>query len=459
MTDRTCRFITLGCKANQYDTQIVREALTGAGFREARSGESAELCVVNTCTVTHQADADGRYFIRRLARDNPGTRIVVMGCYAARDPQLLRGLPGVAAVIEHPERIAEALRPFGVARVPRGISRFAGHHRGFVKVQDGCILHCTFCIIPQVRPSLRSRSPEDIEAEVRRLVSAGYREVVLTGIHLGHYGVEFSKGRPRREWCRLSHLVRRLVQIPGEWRLRLSSLETTEVTDELIDVLANEARVCPHLHLCLQSGSDAVLRAMRRRYCVAGFLRRVEQIRNRLDQPAVTTDIIVGFPGETERDFAATLRAGEQAGFSKIHVFPFSPRSGTAAATMPGQLAPGLIRQRKTRLAALESELAARYYRSLVGRSLQVLVERFSEADPSTAAGTTCRYVPVRFSARPDEEGTLLSLRVIEAMATQLIGEREDRISERGHVGLPSLPVLNRTPSQVAREQQGACHA
>ncbi|MBI3462259.1 MAG: tRNA (N(6)-L-threonylcarbamoyladenosine(37)-C(2))-methylthiotransferase MtaB [Planctomycetes bacterium] len=448
----TCRIVTFGCKANQYDTQVVRESLLDVGFREAVAGELAELCVVNTCTVTHQADADGRRAIRRLARENPGTRIVVMGCYASRDPQTLRSIPGVAAVVDHPDRVAEVLAPFGVRRLPNGISKFAGHHRAFVKVQDGCLLNCTFCIIPQVRPSLRSRPPQEIEQEVRRLVGAGFHEIVLTGIHLGHYGVEFSRGRPRREWCRLSHLIQRLVRIPGDWRLRLSSLEATEVTDELVDVLAGESRVCPHLHLCLQSGSDTVLRAMKRRYRVAGFLRRVEQIRHRFDRPALTTDVIVGFPGETERDFDQTLRVCEQAGFSKIHIFPFSPRSGTPAATMPGQLAPEVIQERKTRLAALESELAARYYQYLLGCSLQVLVERVSEVEPQRSAGTACRYVPVRFIARRTEAGELISLRVVEATASHLRGERESRGAEPTHFGFPVLPVLNRFTSAQSLE-------
>ena len=453
MSERTCRIVTFGCKANQYDTQVVREALLDAGFREVGAAESADLCVVNTCTVTHQADSDGRYAIRRLSRENPGARIVVMGCYASRDPQTLRNIPGVVAVVDHPDRVGDVLRPFGVRRLPNGISKFAGHHRAFVKVQDGCLLNCTFCIIPQVRPSLRSRPPEEIEQEVRRLVRTGFHEIVLTGIHLGHYGVEYSRGRPRREWCRLSHLIRRLVRIPGDWRLRLSSLEATEVTDELIDVVAGEGRVCPHLHLCLQSGSDTVLRAMKRRYRGAGFLRRVDQIRRRLDRPALTTDVIVGFPGETERDFLQTLRVCEQAGFSKIHIFPFSPRSGTPAATMPGQLDPETVRDRKTRLAALESELAARYYQCLVGCSLQVLVEGVSQTDPQESTGTACRYVPVRFNARPTEEGELISLRVVETTGSSLRGEREPCGSEPTHFGFPVLPILNRFPYNQSSDQ------
>jgi len=447
MQELTCRFVTLGCKVNQYDTQLVREALLDAGYREARPGERAALCVVNTCTVTDKADADGRYEIRKLLRQDPAAKIVVMGCYATRAPREVRALPGVAAVIEHRDRLAEELAQFGVKRLPRGISKFAGHHRAFVKVQDGCLLNCTFCIIPQVRPSLRSRPPDEIEAEVCRLVAAGFHEIVLTGIHLGHYGVEFSKGRPRREWCRLSHLVRRLTQIPGDWRLRLSSLEATEVTDDLIGVLASEPRVCPHLHLCLQSGSDSVLLAMKRRYRVAGFMRRVDKIQRELDQPALTTDVIVGFPGETERDFEDTLRVCEAVGFSKIHIFPFSPRRGTPAASMTMAISPGAMRDRKSRLQALESQLAARYYRSLVGRSLQVLVER-PVGDPGEGShGTTCRYVPVRFTAHARDEYQLVTLRIVEARETYVIGCREQpQFAGAARDGW-SLPIVDLLPT------------
>jgi len=446
MPDRTCRFVTLGCKVNQYDTQLVREALVGAGFREAQRDEPAELCVVNTCTVTQKSDSDGRYEIRKLLRQNPKAQIVVMGCYAARAPGELRNLSGVTAVVDDPVALAETLRSFGVTHLPRGISKFDGHHRAFVKVQDGCVLNCTFCIIPQVRPSLRSRPPEEIEQEVRRLVASGFHEIVLTGIHLGHYGVDFSKGRPRGEWCRLSHLVSRLVQVPGDWRLRLSSLEATEVTDDLIDVLAREPRVCPHLHLCLQSGSDSVLKGMKRRYSVANFLRRVDKLMSRLDHPALTTDVIVGFPSETETDFDQTLSVCDRVGFCKMHAFPYSPRQDTPAALMPDQIEARVIADRKSRLLTLESKLAERYYRTLVGRSLEVLVEQVNRDDHG-AKGTACRYVPVRFDAQPNEEYNLIHLIVVEAARTHVVGRRETGKVADSMIGRFSLPVLQKTPT------------
>src|SRR5262245_34127457 len=281
---RTCRLVTLGCKVNQYETQYVKEALEGAGYREAADGQPADLCVVNTCTVTAEGDAKRRQLVRRLHLHNPGAALVVMGCYAARAPDEVARLPGVTHVIPDKQRLAEGLRPFGVTALPAGVSRFDGHQRAFVKVQDGCLLGCTFCIIPKVRPVLRSRPPEEVAAEVARLVEGGCREVVLTGIHLGHYGIDLSRGKPKSAWCRLWHLLERLDRLPGEFRVRLSSLEAAEARDDLVRVMKNSRRVVPHLHLCLQSGSDRVLRRMKRRYTSGGFLERCRRIRAALDR-------------------------------------------------------------------------------------------------------------------------------------------------------------------------------
>src|SRR5215510_13794478 len=206
-TTRTCRLLTLGCKVNQYETQYVKEALEASGYAEADEGQPAELCVLNTCTVTAEGDAKSRQLIRRLHQHNPDAAIVVMGCYATRDPDAVGRLPGVVKVVTDKERVLDELRPFGVTARPRGISRFDGHQRAFVKVQDGCLLNCSYCIIPQVRPRVYSRSPEDIAEEVRRLVEGGCQEVVLTGVHLGHYGIDLSRGKDKAAWCRLWHLL------------------------------------------------------------------------------------------------------------------------------------------------------------------------------------------------------------------------------------------------------------
>lgn len=394
---RTCRLVTLGCKVNQYETQHLQETLEANGYRAAADGEPAELCVVNTCTVTAEADAKGRQLVRRLNQDNPGTAIVIMGCFATRDPDAVARLPGVVKVVTDKQHLLEELRDFGVTRQPAGISRFDGHQRAFVKVQDGCLLNCTFCIIPQVRPVLRSRPVEEIAAEVSRLVAGGCPEVVLTGIHLGHYGIDLSRGRPKADWRRLWHLLDELDRLPGDFRIRLSSLEAAEVRGELVDALARCKRVCPHLHLCLQSGSDRVLGLMKRRYRSAGFVERCRRLRAVLDQPAFTTDVIVGFPGETETDFEQTCQVVREVGFSKVHVFSFSPRRGTPAAGFPDTVPAAVKAERRQRLLELERELAAGYFRRLIGRRLDVLVEGADQQQPGWVRGTSCRYAPVAF--------------------------------------------------------------
>src|SRR5436190_1229923 len=278
---RTCRLVTLGCKVNQYETQYVKEALELNGYREAADQEPAELCVVNTCTVTVEGDAKSRQLIRRLHQANPGAAIVVMGCYATRDPQEVGRLPGVTQVVTDKGRLPQELASLGVERWPRGIRRFDGHQRAFVKVQDGCLLNCTFCIIPTVRPVVRSREPAHVVAEVAGLVAGGAQEIVLTGIHLGHYGVDLSRGQPKPRW--------------------------------------------------------------KRRYSAAGFLERCRRLKEGLDQPAFTTDVIVGFPGETDEDFAATCEVLETVGFCKLHVFSYSPRAGTLAAEFTDRVAPQVV--------------------------------------------------------------------------------------------------------------------
>jgi len=403
--------VTLGCKVNQYETELVREALRGIGFEDAGDGETADLCVVNTCTVTHEGDAKSRQIIRRLARDNPGSRLVVMGCYATRAPAEVAALPGVADVVTDKRELPDWLGRFGVRDMPTGISGLPNRHRAYVKVQDGCLLRCSYCIIPYVRPQMSSRPLPHILDEVRRLVDNGFREIILTGIHLGHYGVDGNWNKPKSEWLRLSHLVNQIARLPGEFRVRLSSIEATEVTRELIAAMAEHAdKVCPHLHVCLQSGSDAVLRRMKRRWSVRHFIERCRLVRETLDRPAFTTDIIVGFPGETDDEFAATCRVADEVGFSKIHIFPFSGRAGTPAATMADQVAAPVKNERLDRLAELEKRLRDRYYSSLAGVPLQVLVEAPHPDRPQEIIGTACRYVPVQLTDPRHQRGQLVSV-------------------------------------------------
>lgn len=399
---------TLGCKVNQYETELVREALTNFGYRDAQNNEEvADLCVVNTCTVTNEGDSKSRQIIRKMARQNPDAKLVVMGCYATRAPDEIRALPNVAEVVTDKRELPDLLGRFGVIDFPDGISRFSNRHRAYVKVQDGCLLKCSYCIIPTVRPNMSSRPMNQIEREVERLVDNGHREIVLTGIHLGHYGVDWNFKKPKSDWIRLADLLRRLVAIPGDFRIRLSSIEATEVTRELVQIMGEfQHKICPHLHVCLQSGSDSVLRRMRRRWGVKRFLDRCQLVHETLHKPALTTDIIVGFPGESEADFDASCDVSRQAGFSKIHVFPFSARKGTPAAEMPDQVTKQEKSNRVSRLSEIGETIRQRYFESLVGEPLQMMVEATRNGKQQ---GTTCRYAPMEIAADNLQHGDLVS--------------------------------------------------
>ena len=448
------RVATLGCKVNQYETELVRQGLQRVGYTDCDASETADVCIVNTCTVTSEGDSKSRQVVRRLNRQNPDAKIVVMGCYATRAPEEVAELPGVTEVITDKRELPDLMSRFGVIDVPTGLDGFSGRHRAYVKVQDGCLLRCSYCIIPHVRPKLTSRPHQHIIDEVRRLSEAGHREVVLTGIHLGHYGVDWNRNKPKDEWIRLAHLLRDLCQLPGNFRIRLSSIEATEVTRELISVLRDHAdRIVPHLHLCLQSGSDPVLRRMRRRWGTRMFLDRCQLLKESLYLPAITTDVIAGFPGETEEEFEQTLETCRQAGFSKIHAFPFSPRRGTPAAEMPDQVAKSLRRERVKRLTELETDLRTDYYQQLIGSKLELLVESSRDlvsiakspkpalAPPKNLAGiptdrllrgTTCRYASgeLMLSLKPEPNaaesaahvmvGDLASVIVAEANSEKL---------------------------------------
>ncbi len=410
--------VTLGCKVNQYETQYVREALLKAGYTFAQPGEAAELCLVNSCTVTAESDAKSRQAIRRLIRENPEARVVVMGCYATRAPEEIVALGEGVEVLPDKRDLPTLLSSLGVVEPPVGISRFGDRSRAYVKVQDGCRLRCTYCIIPQVRPHLSSRPVVEVLNEVRRLVDNGYGEIVLTGVHLGHYGRETAGGGRAADTPSLATLVRQIAAVAGEFRVRLSSIEATEVTPELLETMRDSPdKVCPHLHICLQSGSDRVLHRMRRRWSRRSFLQRCQLVRERLDQPALTTDVLVGFPGETDADFEDTCRVLQEVGFSKIHAFPFSPRAGTPAAVMPDPVPRAIRTARVRQVAEIERDLRQRYFSSLIGRRLRVLVEAGGGRYGDGRVGTACRYAPVELPAGGYRLGQLVDVKADEVLA------------------------------------------
>ena len=426
----TVRYVTYGCKANQYDTQVLREALARRGWKE--EDREADLYVVNTCTVTAEAGRKARQWIRRAHRERPDAKICVTGCLAESEPEVLRELPGVEWVLGNGEakqpihflrELGEEFTPEELG-IPSGITEFSGHTRAFLKIQDGCDMACAFCIIPSVRGKSKSRPIPELKAEVERLAAAGHVEIVLCGIHIGHWGRDLG--------MELADLVRALAEArpvgpdgaPCDFRVRLSSIEATEVTDTLLDVMrAHPRRVAPHLHMPLQSGDDEVLAAMNRWYGVDEYIAHCDRIRAALDRPAFTADVLVGFCGEEDRHFANTLETVRRAGFARLHVFPFSVRPGTAAASLPAPPPPPVVRERRAALSELAHELSADYRRSLAGAVDSVVLEG--------GVGLSGRYQRVRVPLESLPDGPLPP-RVDVRLSVETGPEGEERL-----VGLP----------------------
>ncbi|HOX05070.1 MAG TPA: MiaB/RimO family radical SAM methylthiotransferase [Planctomycetota bacterium] len=428
---RTYRIANLGCKVNQYEGQTLAERLEAAGLRSAADGEPAGLSLVNSCAVTAAAERRSLDAARELRRASPGGRLVLAGClvsHLGREEALARSgadlalaqdekaaWPGPAAEAPGTDGSRPSPQPCGE---PAGISRFDGHSRAFLKVQDGCAAGCSYCVVPALRGRPRSRPPAEIAAEAARLAADGRRELVLCGTHLGWYGRDLGRG------LELADVVEAVLAAAPRARVRLSSLEAGELSARLLELAAGEPRVCPHFHLPLQSGDDVVLRAMNRRGRSGDFLAAVERLRGRLDLPAVTTDVIVGFPGEDRRAFARTLELCRRAGFSRLHVFRFSPRRGTPAAELPGRVpaAEGLARAGE--LKTLGQELAAAFASACVGRDEEVLAEKGRLA--GLPAGYSARYVRTALRATGElavRARGLYRVRVGRAAGAELFAE------------------------------------
>src|SRR5262245_12121079 len=409
---KTFAFVTFGCKVNQYESQALRERFSRKGLSEVDAGRGADLFVVNTCTVTETATAEAQRTVRRLARKFPFAEITVTGCAADSHKEEFLGLPGVRRVATHDEKASLCDDP----RLAAGdtapsifdltISRFDRHTRAFLKVEDGCDLNCSFCIIPKVRGTAVSRPLESAVDEAKRLVANGYKEIVLTGVHLGSYGKDLAQR------SLLPDLVERLLGVDGLARLRLSSIEANEISDPLIALMASEPRFCPHLHLPLQSGDDEVLRAMRRRYNSRQYLTACDRVSERVAEPSFTADVIVGFPGETDERFENTLDVCRRVGFSRIHIFPYSRRRGTDAAAM-ADLPSRVKKERLHRLERLAAELTDRYARKFLGREVEVLLE--------DDGGYTERYLKARVDGAPN---TIVRARVERVEHGEIHGSR-----------------------------------
>ena len=425
---RKAAFHNLGCKVNSYETEAMQQLLEDAGYEIVPFREGADVYIINTCSVTNVADR----MLHRAKKMNPSAAVVAVGCYVQAAGAELKKDEAVDLIVGNNQKkdLVQILDDYFADHENSGeildighsqeyeelhIRRIADHTRAFIKVQDGCNQFCSYCIIPYTRGRVRSRRPEDIEHEVRGIAEAGYKEIVLTGIHLSSYGVDFKDEQKEN----LLTLIKRLDQIPGIERLRLGSLEPRIVTREFAKELARLRTICPHFHLSLQSGCDATLKRMNRRYNAAEYQACCEILREEFDNPAITTDVIVGFPGETEEEFAETERFLKAIHFYEMHIFKYSRRAGTRAADMPDQVPEGTKSVRSDILLALEKQQSLEYRGRFLGTEEEILLEEPIEIDGTKyMMGHTRQYVK---GAVPYEEG--LKNKTVKGIFTKALNE------------------------------------
>lgn len=421
----------LGCKVNQYESEAIAELFAEKGYEIVGIDEEADVYVINTCTVTNFGDKKSRQLIRKVKRQNENAIVAVVGCYAQTAPQELMKVEGVNLVIGTKDRaqIVEMVEHYDISRgvenhvtdimkervfEPLSIQKLANRTRAYLKIQDGCSQYCSYCIIPYARGPIRSREPQEVLAEVRRLADNGFKEVVLTGIHVASYG------KDRRDTS-LLEILRQVHEVEGIERIRFSSIEPNVVTEEFAQAIAELPKVCDHFHLSLQSGCDKTLKEMNRKYDTEKYRQAAATLRKYLPHVALTTDIIVGFPGETEEDFQASYDFAKEIDFAKIHVFPYSPKRGTPAAARKDQLPNAVKSERSHKLIELSDRMAADFLREYVGQDVAVLYERMVE--DGIYEGHTTNYVKVRGRSEKDLTNKICKTHITKAEAEELFGE------------------------------------
>lgn len=420
----TVAFHTLGCKVNHYETEAIWQLFKDANYERVEFETNADVFVINTCTVTNTGDKKSRQIIRRAIRQNPDAVVCVTGCYAQTSSAEIMEIPGVDIVVGTQDRhkLLDYIQQFQDERQPiNGVGNimknrtyeelevpyFTDRTRASLKIQEGCNNFCTFCIIPWARGLMRSRDPEKVVEQATQLVNSGYKEIVLTGIHTGGYGQDLKN-------YNLAQLLRDLDTIEGLERIRISSIEASQLTDEVIDVIGNSNKVVRHLHIPLQSGSDDVLKRMRRKYTMAHFSERLTKLHQALPDLAVTSDVIVGFPGESEDQFQETYDFIVNHHFSELHVFPYSPRIGTPAARMDNQIDEETKNVRVHKLISLSNQLAKEYASKFEDEVLEVIPEEMGE-EPHTLVGYADNYMKVRFEGDDSLIGQIVKVKIVKA--------------------------------------------
>lgn len=421
-------FHTLGCKVNHYETEAIWQLFKQKGYDRVEFESTADVYVINTCTVTNTGDKKSRQVIRRAIRKNPDAVICVTGCYAQTSPAEILAIPGVDIVVgtqdrvkmlDYIEQYKKERQPInGVGNIMKNrvyeeldVPTFTDRTRASLKIQEGCNNFCTFCIIPWARGLMRSRDPKEVIRQAQQLVNAGYKEIVLTGIHTGGYGEDLKD-------YNLAALLRDLEsQVKGLKRIRISSIEASQLTDEVIDVIEKSKTVVRHLHIPIQSGSNTVLKRMRRKYTMEFFAERLNKLKKALPGLAITSDVIVGFPGETEEEFMETYNFVKEHKFAELHVFPYSKRTGTPAARMKDQIDEEIKNERVHRLITLSDQLAKEYASQFENEVLEVIPEEVFKEDPNSGLyeGYTDNYLKVVFPATEDMVGKLVKVKIEKA--------------------------------------------
>ncbi|MDD5465455.1 MAG: MiaB/RimO family radical SAM methylthiotransferase [Candidatus Omnitrophica bacterium] len=404
---KSIKFFTLGCKANQYDTQSIRERFLNKGFQEANQRKPPDYFLINTCTVTAAADQKSRNTIRKCIRSNPKAKVIVTGCLVEKDSQALADIRGIALVVKK-------------SFFPEGISSFSRHTRAFLKIQDGCSNFCTYCKVALVRGRERSKNLNRIVTEARRLAACGHKEIVLTGICLGAYGRDFS---PKKN---IVDVIRALEKIEGLLRIRLSSIEAGDVSPRLIKCLEGSRKLCRHLHIPIQSGDDHILKRMNRKYTRQKYLDLVDRLKRDIPEVSITTDCLVGFPGETEKNFENTVDLVRKINPLKVHIFPYSRRPGTKAADFNGLVDPKIINLRCRRLGKIARQCQIDFMRKFIAKKAAVLIEGRAKDDPDFLQGLTDNYLPVRLPFGPDLKNKIVNARINRILKDDFIGEYID---------------------------------
>ncbi|QOY36193.1 tRNA (N(6)-L-threonylcarbamoyladenosine(37)-C(2))-methylthiotransferase MtaB [Anaerobacillus isosaccharinicus] len=436
-------FHTLGCKVNHYETEAIWQLFQQSGYEKKDFESIADVYVINTCTVTNTGDKKSRQIIRRAIRRNPDAVICVTGCYAQTSPAEILDIPGVDIVVGTQDRtkMLDYIQQYNVERKPINavgnimktriyeeldVPTFTDRTRASLKIQEGCNNFCTFCIIPWARGLMRSREPKEVIKQANQLVAAGYKEIVLTGIHTGGYGEDMKD-------YSLASLLKELEEVKGLKRIRISSIEASQISDEVIEVINASEKIVRHLHIPLQSGSDTVLKRMRRKYTMAFFAERLERLKEALPGLAVTSDVIVGFPGETNEEFQETFDFIAQHKFSELHVFPYSKRTGTPAARMDEQVDEEVKTTRVHKLIELSNQLAKEYASQFEGEVLEVIPEDRDDQESGYFIGYTDNYLKVKFLASDDMIGKLVKVKIAKAGYPLNVGEFVRVIEEEVH--------------------------